>query len=252
MSVDAIRAGGDFRVGDVLARAWNIFTGNILFFLGITLLIYIAIFMAVGAVILLFTLAGWGTSMVWLMVVGAFLGVVLFIALNTIGEAVLLLGAFQQMRGEPLSVSAALQRTFTRFLPLIGLGILWALALIVGFMLLVVPSIILLCMWWVIVPACVVEGLGPIASFSRSSDLTRGYRWKIFGLVVVLFVMNGIGSKIVELLFGLAGETMSAVGSLLWFVAWTAFWSCVLIMTYHDLRVAKEGIDTGQVAAIFD
>ena len=252
MSVDAMQAGGDFRVGDVLARAWNIFTGNILFFLGITLLIYIAIFMAVGMVILLFALAGWGTSMVWLMVVGVFLAVILFFALNTIGEAVLLLGAFQRMRGESLRVSEALQRAFARFLPLIGLGILWASALIVGFLLLVVPAIILMCMWWVVVPVCVVEGLGPVASLSRSAALTKGYRWKIFGLMLVLFVMNGIGSQIVELLFGLAGGVMSGAGSLLWFVAWTAFWNCVLIMTYHDLRVAKEGIDTEQIAAIFD
>jgi hypothetical protein len=252
MSVDAIRAGGDFRVGDVLARAWNVFTGNILFFLGITFFVYLAIGIAVGLFIVPFALAGalgdaWGV-----LAVGAFLAVILFLALNTIGEAVLLLGAFQRMRGEPLRVSAALQQAFARFLPLIGLGILWALALLFGFLLLIVPGVILLCTWWVVVPVCVVEGLGPIASFSRSSALTKGYRWKIFGLLAVLFVMNGIGSKIVELIFGLAGETMAGLGSLLWFAAWTAFWNCVLIMTYHDLRVAKEGIDTEQIAAIFD
>ena len=49
MSVASINAGGDFRVGDVMSRAWNIFTGNLAFFLGITLLIYLAIFIAVGA-----------------------------------------------------------------------------------------------------------------------------------------------------------------------------------------------------------
>jgi hypothetical protein len=33
---------------------------------------------------------------------------------------------------------------------------------------------------------------------------------------------------------------------------WIAYWNCAIIMTYHDLRVAKEGIDTGQIASIFD
>jgi hypothetical protein len=252
MSVDAIQAGGDFRVGDVLARAWNIFTGNILFFLGITLFTYLAIGVAVGLFIAPFALAGmFGDS--WApFVVGAFLAAILFLALNTIGEAVLLLGSFQRMRGEPLRVNEALRRAFARFLPLIGLGILWSLALMVGMLLLIVPGMILLCIWWVVIPACVVEGLGPIASFGRSSALTRGYRWKIFGLVVVLFVINAIGSQIADLLFGLAGEVMKGLGGLLWFVVWTAFWNCVLIMTYHDLRVAKEGVDTAQLASIFD
>jgi hypothetical protein len=50
----------------------------------------------------------------------------------------------------------------------------------------------------------------------------------------------------------LAGEWASAVGSGLWFVVQTALWNCALIMMYHDLRVAKEGIDVEQIAAIFD
>jgi hypothetical protein len=252
MSVHAIQAGGDFRVGDVLARAWNVFTGNILFFLGITFFTYLAIGIAVGLFIAPFALVGaFGNN--WApFVVGAILTIFLFLALNTIGEAVLLLGSFQRMRGEPLRVNEALRRAFARFFPLIGLGILWAVALIVGFLLLVVPAVILLCMLWVVIPVCVVEGLGPLASFGRSAALTKGYRWKIFGLVVVLFIMNIIGSQIADLLFGLAGEAVSGLGSFLWFVVWTALSNCVLIMTYHDLRVAKEGVDTEQIAAIFD
>lgn len=252
MSVDAIQAGGDFRVGDVLARAWNIFTGNILFFLGITFFTYLAIGAAVGLFIAPFALAGALGDNWALLVVGAFLALILFLALNTIGEAVLLLGSFQRMRGEPLRVNEALRRAFARFFPLIGLGILWAVALMLCMLLFLVPGFILLCMWWVVIPACVVEGLGPLASFGRSAALTKGYRWKIFGLVAVLFLMNGIGSQIADLLFGMAGEVAKGVGALLWFVVWTAFWNCVLIMTYHDLRVAKEGIDTEQLAAIFD
>jgi hypothetical protein len=252
MSIASVSTGGDFRVGDVLSRAWNIFTGNILFFLGITSLIYLAIFIAVGAFIALFFFAGASGDMGWLIGIGIFLAVILFLSLNTIGEAVLLFGAFQRLRGQPLRVGDALQRAFARFFPLVGLGILWSLAIMIGMMLLFVPGVILLCMWAVVVPACIVEGLGPTASLSRSANLTKGYRWKIFGLLVLLTVINAVGSKIVEVILGLVGDWLSSVGSLIWFVAWTAYWNCVLIMAYHDLRVAKEGIDSEQIASIFD
>ena len=33
MSVASLNGSGDFRVGDVLGRAWHLLTGNILFFL---------------------------------------------------------------------------------------------------------------------------------------------------------------------------------------------------------------------------
>jgi len=39
---------------------------------------------------------------------------------------------------------------------------------------------------------------------------------------------------------------------LLWGALWTAYYSIAVVMTYHDLRVAKEGIDIEQIAAVFD
>jgi hypothetical protein len=38
----------------------------------------------------------------------------------------------------------------------------------------------------------------------------------------------------------------------IWVVAWMGYWNCTIIMTYHDLRLVKEGADTTQIAAIFD
>jgi len=155
MSVDAVGAGGSFYVGDVVARAWNVFIGNLPFFLGITLLTYLAIGITVGLLVLPFVLVGaGGDAWWWLIFIGVLVGFLVFFSLNTIGEAVLLLGAFQRMRGQPLRVNEALQRGFARFFPLIGLGILWALGFLVGFLLLIIPGVILLCMWWVAVPAC--------------------------------------------------------------------------------------------------
>jgi hypothetical protein len=252
MSIDSVRGGGDFRVGDVLNRTWQVFTGNILFFLGITLLVYLAILLPVGVFGVLLVLAGASSDSWWLIGVGILLAGLLFIVLNTIGQAVLLFGTFQRLRGEPLRAGEALRRAFARFFPLVGVGVLYTLGLVVGFVLLVIPMFFALVIWAVAVPACVVEGLDPIASLSRSADLTKGYRWQVFGLIVVLNVINGIGNQFFETALGLVGEWAAVGGDLLWFVAWTALWNCALIMMYHDLRVAKEGIDTEQIAAIFD
>ncbi len=251
----AIMAGGDFRVGDVLARSWNIFTGNILFFVGVTLVIYLAMGAGIGVVVIPISFAAWwasGIAGAVLIGIAIVIAVVVFVGLNTIGQAVLLLGAFQRMRGQPLQVSEAVQRAFARFLPLIGLGILSGLCILLASLAFLVPGAILFCMWAVAAPACIVEGLGPTASMSRSSQLTKGYRWKIFGVVLLLYLINGIGGQIVERTLGLTSSTLASIGGFLWLVAWMAFWNCAFVMMYHDLRVAKEGIDTEQIAAIFD
>ena len=42
------------------------------------------------------------------------------------------------------------------------------------------------------------------------------------------------------------------LGTLLWGALWTSYYSIAVVMTYHDLRVAKEGIDIEQIASVFD
>jgi len=273
MTVASIAGGGDFRVGDVMGRAWRLCTGNILFFLAVPFVIYIITF--VGALVfgLAFVLAGWGTGSVGIMGVGIFLAVVLVLCLNLVGQGVLLLGAFQRLRGQPLRVADALQRVLGRLVPLIGLGVLWSLALaITAFVcfavlsgiaavvggwamvlspLFLVPSAILLVMWAVVVPACIVEGLGPVASMSRSADLSSGYRWKIFGILVLLGLLILAGNA-VQLILTFVSQALGTVVGLVWTVFWTAYFNCALIMVYHDLRVAKEGVDTEQIASVFD
>ena len=252
MAVDTISGGGDFRVGDVLNRTWRVYTSNILFFVGIVLLVYLAILLPFGVIGGLVALAGMGGGAEGLIVAGVFVAIPLFVVLNTIGQAVLLLGTFQRMRGQPLRVGEALRRAFARFLPLVGLSIVYTLGVVGATLLLVIPGIIVFVMWSVSVPACVVDGLGPIASLSRSAELTKGYRWKVFGLILVLSLINGIGQQFFETALGFLGVTASLAGIGIWFVVWTGLWNCGLIMIYHELRVAKEGIDIEQIAAIFD
>src|SRR5690349_16900696 len=125
MSVASTTVGGDFRVGNVLNRAFEVCGANFLLF-G-------AIMLVVSLPTLIFSLqmpafqAPWASGLVFL------LGIVLGLFLNTIGEAVILLGAFQYLRGQPVALGEALQRSLARFFPIIGFAILSSIALFFGF-----------------------------------------------------------------------------------------------------------------------
>jgi hypothetical protein len=241
MSAMALDSSGQFRIGSVFNGAWRIFAGNFLFFVGISLIVSLP-------QLLILSNRSDPTALGWSFVIALFAGLIL----NTIGQAVILFGAFQDLRGHPVQAGEAVQRALGRFFPLIGVGLLTVLAIFFASMLLVVPGLILMVMWAVVVPACVVEGLGPSGSMARSSALTKGHRWKIFGTIILLLIINAIASNVVGLILGPAGFLVAIVGSLAWTAVWTAYWNCVLIMIYHDLRVAKEGIDTEQIASVFD
>jgi uncharacterized membrane protein len=128
-----------------------------------------------------------------------------------------------------------------------------SVGIMIGFILLVFPGTILAVMWFVSTPACVVERLGPLSSMGRSRELTKGHRWKIFGMLVLVVLGAAIVNVIIEVLLRLTGSSIIVtLGTLAWAGVWGAFYAIFGVVTYHDLRVAKEGVDVHQIAAVFD
>ncbi|MGK2910267.1 MAG: hypothetical protein ACSLE1_10795 [Sphingobium sp.] len=150
-------------------------------------------------------------------------------------------------------------------LPLIGLTILLILGLMFGFILFVIPGIILYIMWSVAAPALVVEKTGVFAAFGRSRFLTKGARWKIFGLQILLVVVFTLLSSLVGVMMVASGGLQSLAaqleggrmpaGYIIAAVAsstlMTAFWSTTQTSLYIGLREWKEGPQAETLANVF-
>ena len=108
-------------------------------------------------------------------------------------------------------------------LPLIVAGFLAGLGIGIGFIFLIVPGLILATIWAVIGPAIVVERVGAIDAFGRSSALTKGDRWPVFGVILITFIIvfivdaifGGIaaalgGSVVARIIFNVLSSTITA------------------------------------------
>jgi hypothetical protein len=82
--------------------------------------------------------------------------------------------------------------------PLIGAGILAGIGVAVGLVLIIVPGLILLTWWAVIIPSIVIDRIGVIPSFGRSRALVRGNGWQVFGVLLVLFLLQFVLGAIVD------------------------------------------------------
>jgi hypothetical protein len=240
-------AESQFRVGAVLNRTSSVLSRNFLTFFVVTIVAYLPLLLIPGSI------AGTAPEPTAGGVGLIFLGGFLTMVLGMLSQAVVLYGAFQDMRGRSVNLGESLKVGLRRFFPIVGLAILMSLGMMIGFLLLIIPGFILFAMWFVATPPCVVEQLGPFRSLGRSSQLTKGHRWKVFGLFIVLLLISAvIGGGVNMVLRQLGSTVLTIIGSLTWNGVWGALYSIAVVVTYHDLRVAKEGVDIEHIASVFD
>jgi hypothetical protein len=170
-----------------------------------------------------------------------------------IASAVTFVLASQDVAGPSLSVGDALARALRRAPALAGMIILQGLAAVVGLLLFVVPGLVVLCAYAVAGPVCVVEGLGPIESLSRSAVLTRGNGWRVFGVLALLYGgAAAIDALVVAITTSLAGDGATTLVSPPLEIAFAAVAAVTTAVLYARLRAAREGVTIAQCAAVFD
>jgi hypothetical protein len=134
---------------------------------------------------------------------------ILFWALNVLyqGMVVELVQDLETGRRDH-SVADLLRSVEPVLLPLMGVSVLYAIGVAIGFVLLIIPGLILLVMWSVVAPVTVVERPGVLAAFARSRELVRGNGWAVFGVIVLL----GLAVVVVSVAAGLAAASLGSVG----------------------------------------
>lgn len=81
----------------------------------------------------------------------------------------------------------------------IGVSILTALAVLGGFILLIIPGIVFAIKYSFSQFILIDTDNKPIASMKESSAITKGSKWKLFGFYIVLALLNLVGLAIVGL-----------------------------------------------------
>lgn len=191
---------------------------------------------------------------------GAFLSFAIILVISALVQGALTRAVAAANEGHRATLGECISTAVRVLLPLIGLGILYGIGVMIGFVLLIIPGFILLLMWAVAVPALVVERQGVFAAFRRSSELTRGARWKILGLFLVLGVAYWLLSKVLGFV-GLSTYTTATaaaglgVGSLLGSVIlgtiFNVLWGAIQPSLYVELREAKEGKSLENLEQVF-
>jgi len=165
--------------------------------------------------------------------------------------------------GRPVRIGQSLGAGVKRFFPLLGVGIVFGLGTGLGFLLLIVPGILLTLAWYMAMPVAVVERRGVFGSLGRAASLSKGHRVTLLGVGIVYFLlaMGGyFGIALVAVIGGfLVGKTGGATGMFvvvapigaIYYVAISSLYAAFIAAAYHGLRMEKDGTSPEQLADVF-
>lgn len=80
--------------------------------------------------------------------------------------------------------------------PLLWTAILVGLGVFFGFLLLIIPGLILLTQWAVAAPVVVCEVKGPAEAVGRSRQLVSGHGWQVFSVLIATFLLVVIADTV--------------------------------------------------------
>jgi Membrane domain of glycerophosphoryl diester phosphodiesterase len=188
----------------------------------------------------------------------ALAGFLISLVLQSAGAALAVAACFKAISaaylGERANWADSLGYAVRRFIPLMAVYILVVLITIPGFILLLIPGIwlsIKLCMSF---PAVIFERANPFRAIGRSWKLTRHNWWRVFGTLVVVFLIALVVNFALTAILGavaagsdtiseLAFALLATIITLITYMLTYPLWAAVMTVIYYDLRVRNEGFD---------
>jgi hypothetical protein len=241
-------------VGDILDESFRIYRENF----GYLVMLGVVTFGPVAVIVALLTGLGVLLGETAGIVIAATLGGVLAGLGGLVMFAAMVYAVAGVRRGRRPTIGEAIGQSIGRLLPLIGLTLIVTVAIMV-LMITIVGWIWVGVLWSMSYSVLLLEGGGITNALGRSRQLVRGTWWRVFGILVLIwiisffisFVIAAVGGMISGLLL-VAGtstpvEVARQVIQTIFNVAAQAltqpFVVAGMVLLYYDLRVRKEGLD---------
>lgn len=248
-------------LGQVLDTTFSLYKRNFWLFVGITSIPFLAVLiLQVGAAALQLSRPSPQPASPALAsgaIVGGIVFLLAYFLLAGAAQAATIFAVSDLYLGRAATVRGSFRKVGGKAFRVILVLLLVGLAVGVGFLLLIIPGIILFCRTAVAVPASMLEDTKAVGSIERSMQLTKGFAMQIFLIFLLVWVLSYIALLIFQVPFAyLQGATAQArqtlVFGMLALQHLSSFLSNVLVgpigtiafsLMYYNLRVRKEAFD---------
>lgn len=127
-------------------------------------------------------------------------------------------------------------------LPLVGFGILFGIAVGIGFVLLVIPGLVLITFWCVGAPSIVIERQGVFDAFGRSWGLVRGQAWSVFATLIVVLLIVIVVAAVLMAIGAAIGTGGLIIASIVSSVVTAPVFAIAVSVMFFDLGGGAEPV----------
>lgn len=248
-------------LGQVLDTTFSLYKRNFWLFVGITSIPFLAVLiLQVGAAALQLSRPSPQPASPALAsgaIVGGIVFLLAYFLLAGAAQAATIFAVSDLYLGRAATVRGSFRKVGGKAFRVILVLLLVGLAVGVGFLLLIIPGIILFCRTAVAVPASMLEDTKAVGSIERSMQLTKGFAMQIFLIFLLVWVLSYIALLIFQVPFaylqGAAAQARQTLSfGMLALEHLSSFLSNVLVgpigtiafsLMYYNLRVRKEAFD---------
>ena len=232
-------AGNGRRVAEILAESAAVYRSHFLLFVGLTAVIYIPYNLFLDTV----RLSSSSPDL------SPLVGILLIGLMAQSLVSILLIWCIARIElGLEISFVGALSSlSLGTIVRVFGTALLAGGAVLIGFLLFILPGVVLLVWFAFVNQVVIVEDMAFIPVLRRSMDLTKGYGWRILYILALILAINLLSSAVVGRIFGEAGGMIAqGIGLLI-----LPFGVLALTRMYLDVREQKEGFVLAELAGRF-
>ena len=188
-------APGKLNVGAIFSQAFATFQSKLLFFVFTGLMVGLASLVGTNGPLVL-------------------IGILLTLGVGAVAQILTV-----RATTGPLGVDAgtefvqAVQAALPKFVPVFLTALFVQILVSLGMFFLIVPGVFLAVMLLVSTIACILEDRSPVEALKRSRELTRGNRWRLLGLVLILLLFY-IGAGLLAAIPTAAAGILPGIGAL--------------------------------------
>lgn len=184
----------------------------------------------------------------------AMLGFTVTIVMSVIGAAlvngtVTALGS-RVYHGDDVDVAAAVKQAVPRVPVLIVAALLLSVLYFLGFLAFLVGFVYVFARFFAVAPVIVLEKRGPFSAFSRSSQLSKGRKWHVLGVLLMVYGIYFLAAIGISIFVAVIDSfVVRTVLDTMVNIALAPVIGLATMVLYYDTRIRSEGYDLERMAA---